>query len=127
MISCTVTGNVGGQAETKYLADGTPIINFSIASNSREKVDGAWKEVPTWVRVSAFGKRYEAVAKFLEKGKTVAVRGALAVREYDGKNGKAFSVDMRADDVELLGGGGGKGAGGGSAGGGQFDGQEDPF
>lgn len=122
MISATVTGNLGSDAELKYLDDGTPIVNFSIASNSREKVDGAWKEVPTWVRVSAFGKRYEGVSKFLEKGKTVAVRGALSVREYEKKNdgGKGFSVDMRADDVELLGGGkGGNGGGGGASDGGK--------
>ena len=43
----------------------------------------------------------------LAKGDRVAVRGALETSEKDGKT----YLNMRADDVELLGGGSGEGKG----------------
>jgi len=48
-----------------------------------------------------WGKRGEAVAQYLTKGKTVAVRGTLGSREHDGKT----YLDLDADELELLGGG----------------------
>jgi single-strand DNA-binding protein len=57
-----------------------------------------------------FGKRAESLAKLnLTKGTKLAARGAMKLREFDKKDGgKGFSLEMRADDVELLGGGAGR-------------------
>lgn len=105
MIHAVITGNLGAAPELRYTNDGTPILKIRVASNSREKVDGEWKDVPTWCSVSVFGKRGESLAKLLDKGSRVCVRGALSVREYDKRDGgRGYSVDVRADEVELLGG-----------------------
>jgi len=104
MISSTITGNLGRDAEKKDVGDDT-VISFSIASR---RYDSKTKEeVADWVNVSYWGKRAAAVAEHLVKGKTVAVRGNIWVREYmNDKTGKAgHSIECRADDVELLGGG----------------------
>lgn len=104
MISATVVGNIGQDAETREAGE-TTVTNFSIASNSRAKVDGEWTEKTTWVRVAFFGTRGAAVSEYLVKGKTVAVRGALELRTYQTKEGEErTSLEMRADDVQLLGG-----------------------
>jgi single-strand DNA-binding protein len=104
MISSTITGNLGRDAEKRDVGDDT-VISFSMASR---RYDSKTKEeVADWVNVSYWGKRASAVAEYLTKGKTVAVRGNIWVREYtNDKTGKiGHSIECRADDVELLGGG----------------------
>ncbi len=117
MIHAVVIGNLGADPELKYGQDGTPILNLRVAASSRQKVDGEWKDVATWCSVAVFGKRGESLAKILDKGTRVAVRGALSVREYDKRDGgRGYSIDVRADEVELLG-SKGDGAGGARPGG----------
>jgi len=108
MISSTITGNLGKDAERKDV-NGDTVVSFSMAS--RRYDSKAKEEVTDWVSVSYWGKRADAVAKHLVKGKTVAVRGNIWVREYTHNNKTGFSIECRADDVELLGGGNGAGKG----------------
>lgn len=102
MIGVTVTGNLGRDAELKY-HDGTAVTSFTVASRRHQNGE----EHTDWVSVSFWGKRAESVSKYLTKGKPVAVRGNLWVREYTHNNERRFSIECRADDVELLGGNGG--------------------
>ncbi len=100
MISATVSGNVGRDAELKRVGDGE-VLEFSVASTRREKGE----KLTDWIRVSLWGKRAVALAPHITKGSRVAVRGSLHGRAYAGKDGPAISLEMRADDLELLGGG----------------------
>jgi single-strand DNA-binding protein len=101
MISATIVGSLGRDAELRD-AKGTPVVSFSIASNEGY----GDKKTTTWTRVSFFGHRAEKVIPFLIKGKSVACRGSLSLREYTGKDGTTkTSLELRADDIELLGGG----------------------
>jgi len=96
----TVTGRIGKDAEVKQVGDGT-VTEFSLA------VDSGFGErrVTTWVRVSGWGKRFEAVAAYLLKGKQIAVSGELTNREYEKSDGsKAYSLELRASDLTLIGG-----------------------
>jgi len=98
-INAVTTGNLGSDPELKYTNDGTPVLNFSVASN-----DG-WgdNKTTTWVRAAVFGKRAEALSKILAKGRKVQVVGPIVQREYDRREGgKGYSLDQRANDVELL-------------------------
>lgn len=104
MISATVTGRLGKDAEIRK-AGTSDVLSFSVASESRSKVGGEWKKVTTWVSVSLFGQRAGSLVQHLTKGTVVAVRGALTLREYEAKGEKRTSLDLRADDVEMLGGG----------------------
>lgn len=105
MIHAVVNGNLGADPESKSLPDGTTVVRLRIGSSHRAKVGGDWQDVTTWVSVDVWGKRGETLARILRKGAKVSVRGTLAVREYDKKDGtKGYSVEVRADDVELMGG-----------------------
>lgn len=104
MIAATVVGNLGQDAELGD-ANGTPVLNFSVASNHRVSQGGKWNDATTWVRVALFGTRAESLAEFLTAGKGVAVRGELYQRAYETKNGEnRTSLEMRADGIKLLGG-----------------------
>lgn len=100
MISAVLTGNIGKDARVGD-ASGTPVVNVTVASRRFEK--GA--EHTDWVDVAFFGQRAEKLAQYLTKGSRIAVRGTVHVREYMHNNEKRYALTMRADDIELLGGG----------------------
>lgn len=95
----TVTGNLGGDAEKKDVG-GKTVYEFSVAAR------GGKNDETTWYRVACWGDFWKGVAQYLVKGKQVCVVGGLKVRTYKKKDGTdGFSLDVRADNVELLGGG----------------------
>ena len=52
-----------------------------------------------------FGKRGEAVLKYLAKGQLVGVSGEATLRKYTNKSGvEGSSLDVRVNDLTLLGG-----------------------
>lgn len=103
MISATITGNLGRDAEIKTTQSGDTICEFSVASSRRAK---GGKDETTWVKCSLWGKRGQALSQYLTKGARVAVVGELSVREYAKKDGtKGVSIEVRASDIDLMGGG----------------------
>jgi single-strand DNA-binding protein len=113
MIQGIIAGNIGDDAKMKVIPSGTTVCEFSVASSRKDK-NGA--EQTQWVRCSLFGKRGEALQKYLTKGTKVTVIGELNVRQYD-KNGggQGVSVEIRASEVALMGGGQRNGSGGGGS------------
>ncbi len=99
MNSITIVGGLGRDAELKYLNNGDPICNFSVAdSQGRDKPT-------TWWSCTLFGKRGEALAQYLTKGQSVTVVGTVTEREWQDKEGaKRKSMDVRVSEIALQGG-----------------------
>jgi single-strand DNA-binding protein len=99
MNSITIAGGLGRDAELKYLNNGDPICNFSVAdSQGRDKGT-------IWWNCSLFGKRGEALAQYLTKGQSVTVVGIITEREWQDKEGnKRKSMDVRVSEIALQGG-----------------------
>jgi len=99
MNNITVAGQLGKDAETRHLQDGTSVASFSVA-------DSQGRDKPTiWWNCSLFGKRAEALAPYLVKGQAVTVSGTVTEREWTDKDGqKRKSMDLRVNDVALQGG-----------------------
>jgi len=95
----TIAGGLGRDAELKYLNNGDPICNFSVAdSQGRDKGT-------IWWNCSLFGKRGEALAQYLTKGQSVTVVGSVTEREWQDKEGnKRKSMDVRVSEIALQGG-----------------------
>lgn len=98
MNNITIAGQLGKDAETRYLPNGDAVCNFSVA-------DSQGKDKPTiWWRCSLFGKRAESLAPYLMKGQAVTVYGHVTEREYQ-KDGAAMkAMEIRVQDVALQGG-----------------------
>lgn len=98
----TLVGNIGKDAELKYLPTGTPIVEFSLA------VQDGWGEKKTtnWFDIKQFGDRAEKVCEYLRKGGTVLVEGKLSPRSWEKDGQKHYRIDIVANDIVLLGGGG---------------------
>ena len=106
MIHAVVIGHLGADAELRYTDGGMAVLRMRVASSTHLKVGGEYKDVATWVNVDVVGKRAESLAKVnLKKGSRIGARGSLYQREYERRDGggKGYSLDLRADDIELLG------------------------
>jgi single-strand DNA-binding protein len=95
------TARIGKDCEIRYTNAGVAIVNFTAAVSSGY----GDKELTTWVNCSMFDKRGEAVSPYLLKGTQIAVSGELTNRKYTDKSGsEKYSLDVRVNDVTLLGG-----------------------
>ena len=95
------TGNLGRDAEVKYLSSGSAVCEFSVAVKSgygdREKTN--------WVRCAMFGKKAEGqLPQYLLKGTQVAVSGELELQEWEGQNGKGAALSVNVQNIDLVGG-----------------------
>ena len=61
---CNFIGRLGADPEIKYLPNGDPVANFSIAVGEKwtDKQTGGAKENTEWVRIVAFRKLAEIIA-----------------------------------------------------------------
>jgi single-strand DNA-binding protein len=114
-------GNLGSDPELRYTQSGQAVLNMRIATTEsyldRNKVR---QERTDWHNVVLWGKRGEALAKFLTKGTTIFVEGGLRTSSYDDKEGnKRYKTEIHANNIILAGRGRGGGAGAGGAGGGE--------
>jgi len=113
-----IVGNLGGDPEMRYTPDGTPVTNFSVATNRKwNNPDGSQGEETIWFRVTAWRKLAETCNQYLSKGRQVFVEGRLTPdkatggpRVWTGNDGKPrASYEMTADTVKFLGGPRGEG------------------
>jgi len=105
MSTVTILGNTGRDVELRYTPQGTPVANFSIASNTvRNTAQGKQKKTD-WYNVSAFGKQGETLAKYVAKGDQILVRGKLTFNPWLDREGQPrVSADVTLQDFEFVGG-----------------------
>lgn len=99
MVSGTVIGNIGRDAELSYTKSNQPLLKFSVASTEKK----GQEEVTTWVNVSLWGKRAKSVAQYVTKGSKIAATGSFTLRPYEKDGQTRFSLDLNASDIQLLG------------------------
>ncbi len=114
-----LTGNLTRDPELRATPSGTPVCSLRIASNTRRKdASGQWVDKPNYFDVTIWGAQGENSARFLSRGRPVAVDGRLEWREFTDKDGnKRQAVEIVADSVQFLGGRDENGGGGQSGGG----------
>ena len=73
-----ILGNLGNDPQMRYTQDGTPVTNFSVATNRRwNGSDGQQNEETVWFRVTTWRRLAETCAEYLKKGRQVLVEGRL--------------------------------------------------
>jgi len=112
-----IIGNLGGDPEMRYTADGTPVTNVSIAVTRRwnDRNSGNRREHTTWYRVAAWSRNAEVLAEYTHKGSRVFIEGVPATDEngnpriWTGQDGQArASYELTAQKIVLLGDSGGQ-------------------
>ena len=108
--SVVVTGNLTrdiGEKDFGYIGggDGIAKLSISIAVNKNVKRNGEWTNEPCFFDVELWGKLAETMKKYLHKGKGVAVQGKLDQDRWEKDGQNKSRVYIRAENVQLLGGG----------------------
>jgi single-strand DNA-binding protein len=110
-----LTGNLTRDPELRSLQSGTSVCSLRIATNSRRRdPSGEWVDKPNYFSVTVWGAQGENCARFLSKGRPVAIDGRLDWREWQAQDGsKRESVEIVAESVQFLGSRGDDAGGGG--------------
>jgi single-strand DNA-binding protein len=101
-----MTGNLTADPELRALPSGTSLCKLRIACNTRRKngSTGEWEDKPNYFNVTVWGAQGENAARFLSKGRPVAIDGRLEWREWEAEDGtKRQATDIIADSVQFLG------------------------
>lgn len=110
-----MTGNLTRDPELRSTASGVSVCSLRIACNTRRKgPNGTWEDKPNYFDVTVWGAQGENCARYLSKGRPIALDGRLEWREYEDRNGqRRQAIDIIADSVQFLGGRDDAGAGNG--------------
>jgi single-strand DNA-binding protein len=137
-------GNLGADPELKVTQGGQAVLKLRLATTeSYLDRNNTRQERTEWHRVTLWGKRAEALAKFLTKGERIFVEGRISTSSYEKDGEKRYSTEVVANNIILAGrgkggdrefsdtGGGGGGGGferrgGGGGGGGRDSGRQAP-
>jgi single-strand DNA-binding protein len=100
-----IVGNLTRDPELRVTGGGTNICTLRVAVNDRVKDQntGQWGDRPNYFNVDVFGGQAEQCAKFLSRGRQVAVSGRLRWREWEKDGAKREAVSIVADTVQFLG------------------------
>ncbi|MDR0384384.1 MAG: single-stranded DNA-binding protein [Christensenellaceae bacterium] len=96
-------GNLTRDPElTTVGAENIAVCRFGLAVSRRKSRDSSSPETD-FFNISVWRQQGENCAKYLAKGRKVAVTGQIQIHNYEDKEGvKKIAVDIVADDVEFL-------------------------
>jgi len=100
-----LTGRLTRTPELRVLPSGASVCNLRVAVNTRRRnAAGEWGDQPNFFDVVVYGAHGETVAKYMHKGRPVALDGRLDWREWETKDGHhAQAVRIIARTVQMLG------------------------
>jgi single-strand DNA-binding protein len=100
-----ITGNLTSDPELRSLPSGMSVCKLRVACNTRRKDNstGDWVDKPNYFDVTVWGAQGENCARYLSRGRPVAVDGRLEWREWETQEGqKRQAIDIIADSVQFL-------------------------
>jgi len=103
-----LVGRLTSDPELRALSSGSTVCGLRVACNTtRKNSEGEYAEKPNFFSVSVFGPAGESVHRYMSRGRRVAIDGRLDWREWETPEGaKRQAVDIVAESVQFLDGGG---------------------
>src|SRR6185436_7779034 len=102
-------GNLGADPELRVTSGGQAVLKLRLATTETYlDRNNTRQERTEWHSVTLWGKRGEALAKFLTKGERIFVEGSLRTSSYEKDGEKRYRTEVVASNVIL----GGRGKGG---------------
>jgi single-strand DNA-binding protein len=100
-----LVGNLTADPELRALPSGTSVCQLRIAVNDRikDRSSGEWTDYANYFDVSVFGAAGENCARFLAKGRQVAIDGRLRYRQWEKDGQKRSKVEVVAESVQFIG------------------------
>ncbi len=102
-----IIGNTGRDAELRMTPNGKPVASFSVAVNRAYTPSdgGERREETEWFNIVAWNRLAEFSQQYVTKGRLVYVEGRLQTRKWQDREQKErTTVEIVANDIQLLGG-----------------------
>ena len=100
-----LVGRLGSDPEVRHTAGGTPVANFSVATEERwkDRDSGEQQKRTDWHRIVAWGRLAEICGEHLAKGRQVYVEGRMQTRNWEDRDGnKRSTTEVIASTVQFL-------------------------
>ena len=111
-------GNLTRDPQLSYLPSQMPVVEFGMAVNDRRKQqDGSYADKANFIDLSIFGKRAEALQKYVKKGDPLFVEGKLDYQQWEKDGQKRSRLKVIVQNFEFIGKSGGGQSGGNQGGG----------
>jgi single-strand DNA-binding protein len=100
-----LTGRLTSDPDLRALPSGKSVCQLRVAVNGRRRdASGEWQAKPNFFDVVVYGASGENVARYMARGRPVAISGRLDWREWEAEDGRiAQAVRVVADTVQFLG------------------------
>jgi len=97
-------GHLGADPEVKTFENGSMMVRLSLATNEPAKGKNGEKSIRTqWHTLVIWGKLAEICARYLQKGREVAVEGRIAYRTYTDSEGRNhLSTEVTVNDLLMI-------------------------
>ena len=95
-------GRLSRDPELRHTTSGTAVCQINVAI-SRPVTQGSEPQTD-FINVVVWNKQAENIARYLSKGRQIAVEGRIQTRNYDNNEGKrTYVTEVIASNVEFLG------------------------
>lgn len=102
MNKAILIGNLTRDPEARTTQSGVAVTTFTIAVNRRFTNQQGVREAD-FIPIVTWRQTAELCARYLTKGRKVAVEGSIQTRSYDAQDGtKRYVTEIVADNVEFL-------------------------
>lgn len=98
-------GNLGAEPEVRYMPNGNPVANLSLATSEtwKDKQTGEKQERTEWHRVVCFNRLGEIAGEYLKKGAKVYIEGSIRTRKWQDQQGQdRYTTEIVASEMQLL-------------------------
>lgn len=102
-----VIGHLGKDPESRLMASGKAVCNFSLATSDswKDKNTGEKQERTEWHNIVMYDRLAEIAVQYLKKGSAVYIEGRLQTRKWQDKNGQdRYTTEIVANEMKMLGG-----------------------
>ena len=94
-------GRLTRDPELRHTPQGTAVCQITVAVNRPGSQSG--QQDADFINVSVWGVQAENVARYMAKGRQIAVEGRIQTRNYDDKDGKrVYVTEVIATNVQFL-------------------------
>lgn len=98
-----IIGNITQDLELRYTANGTAVMNFSVATNRSFKQNEEWQDEVTFHNIVVWAKDAEMMEQRAKKGTRVFIQGRLQTRSWEDAEGKKnYRTEIISERIILL-------------------------
>ena len=98
-------GNLGRDPEVRYMPNGEPVCNFSIATSEswNDRNTGQRQERTEWHNITLYRRLAEVAGQYLKKGSKGYIEGRIQSRKYTGKDGvERTAYEIIGNEMQML-------------------------